>query len=75
LNILKWQEGEMSDHKNYKPFATGLIAGAAIGLAIAVLFTPHSGRELRMKIADMIDDISIRLEKFSHPEKYSRIKP
>ena len=65
----------MSDHSNNRPFATGLIAGAAVGLAIGMLYTPRSGREIRMKIADVLDDMAVRVEKFSHPEKYSRIKP
>lgn len=33
-----------------------LLGGALIGSAIAVLFTPHSGPELRRRIRDFVDD-------------------
>ena len=65
----------MSNNYTSSYFAIGFITGIVIGSAIGVLYTPNSGRELRLKIADKVDNISARIDKFSHPEKYSRIKP
>ena len=33
-----------------------LLGGALIGSAIAILFTPHSGPEMRRRIKDFVDD-------------------
>ena len=65
----------MSDNHNISSFAIAFIMGAAIGLAVSILYTPRSGKELRMKMAYMADDLAARIHRFNHPEKYSRIKP
>lgn len=64
----------MFNHGTTRIIAIGL-AGAAIGLAFGILYTPYSGKKLRLKIADKFDDVAARIHKFGHPEKYSRIKP
>ena len=53
----------------------GFGSGFIIGCLLGMLFTPYSGRELRMKLADITDDMADRVNKFKEPEKYSRIKP
>ena len=65
----------MSNHDTSRTIAIGFIAAAAVGLAVGILYASHSGKELRLKIADMFDDMAARIDKFGHPEKYSRIKP
>jgi len=65
----------MSDNYTSSSFAIGFITGIVIGLAVGILYAPNTGRELRLRITDMADNLSARIDKFSHPEKYSRIKP
>lgn len=65
----------MSRNDTSGSFAIGFIIGALIGLAVSTFYAPYSGKELRMKMADMFTDIAARTDKFRHPEKYSRIKP
>ena len=65
----------MSNNDTGSSFAIGFFMGAIIGLAVSMLYTPRSGKEFRGKLAYIVDDMSARIDKFSHPEKYSRIKP
>jgi len=65
----------MSNHDTNRTITVGFIAAAAVGLAVGILYATHSGKELRLKIADMFDDVAARMDRFGHPEKYSRIKP
>ena len=65
----------MSQNNTSSSFAIGIIVGALIGLAVGILYAPYSGKESRMKMADMVTDLAARTDKFRHPEKYSRIKP
>jgi len=52
----------------------GLLAGAAIGVAIGLLFAPTSGKEARQKIADgsrklkgsLKDSIDVTLDELNH---------
>ena len=37
------------------------LGGALVGAAVAMLFTPQSGRELRHRIQDAIDDTTRRI--------------
>jgi gas vesicle protein len=52
-------------------FGSGLLIGSLLG----ILLTPYSGRELRMKLTDITDNITDRVNRFKEPEKYTRIKP
>jgi gas vesicle protein len=62
------------DRKERERLLIGLGAGLLIGSLLAILFAPFSGRELRMKLDDIKDDIKDRTRRFKEPEKYSRIK-
>ena len=42
--------------KNTGIVVASLLGGALIGSAIAILFTPHSGPEMRRRIKDFVDD-------------------
>ena len=63
------------ESKELEKLLIGLGAGLLIGGFLGMLLTPYSGRELKIKIADMTDDLTDRVNKFREPEKYSRIKP
>ena len=62
------------DRKEHEMFLIGLGSGLLIGSLLGILFAPSSGRELRMKLDDIKDDIKDRAKRFKEPEKYSRIK-
>jgi gas vesicle protein len=62
------------DRKEREMLLFGLGSGLLIGSLLAILFAPFSGRELRMKLDDIKDDIKDRARRFKEPEKYSRIK-
>ncbi|MBO7199247.1 MAG: YtxH domain-containing protein [Alistipes sp.] len=38
------------------------LGGALVGAAVAMLFTPQSGKELRHRIQDAIDDTTRRIQ-------------
>jgi gas vesicle protein len=63
------------DENDLEKLLIGFGAGLLIGGMIGLLFAPYSGKELRMKLADVADDVSDRISRFKEPEKYSRIKP
>ena len=42
----------MSDRDTFSSIAIGFIVGAAVGLAIGVLYAPHSGKETRAIIRE-----------------------
>lgn len=46
----------------YKGLAIGMIAGAAIGLATALLYAPKSGAETRQMINDKVSDTVSRIK-------------
>ena len=52
----------------------GLGSGFLLGGLLAMILAPCSGKELRMKLTDIYDDIGSRVNRFREPEKYSRIK-
>jgi gas vesicle protein len=56
----------MENNNSGKGFLTGLLAGGIIGAAIALLYAPSSGRELRAQIRvkkdELIDDTSEYLQ-------------
>jgi gas vesicle protein len=56
----------MSDYKSnagnaVQSFMTGALIGGAIGVAVALLYAPKKGKNLREDISDTIDDLSSRL--------------
>ncbi len=48
--------------KNTGSFLTGLLAGAVIGGAIALLFAPKSGKETREQIKKKLEDLENEYE-------------
>jgi gas vesicle protein len=44
--------------KDQGKIIVALLAGAAVGAAVALLLAPSSGRELREDIADYVDDLA-----------------
>ncbi len=53
----------------------GLGSGLLLGALLGMLLAPSSGKQFRMKLNDVADDIHSRVNRFREPEKYSRIKP
>ncbi len=49
--------------KNTSSCIISALGGALVGAAIAMLFTPQSGKELRNKIRNMADDKMSKLHK------------
>ncbi|MBP3455380.1 MAG: YtxH domain-containing protein [Alistipes sp.] len=49
--------------KNTSKCILSALGGALAGAAIAMLFTPQSGKELRQKIRDMADDEMSKLRR------------
>ena len=62
------------DRKKREMFFIGIGSGLIIGSLLGMLLTPYSGKELRMKLDDIKDDLKDRTQRFKEPEKYSRIK-
>ena len=58
------------DRKKSEMFFIGIGSGLVIGSLLGMLLAPYSGRELRMKLDDMKDDIKDRAQRFKEPEKY-----
>jgi gas vesicle protein len=52
-----------------KGLIIGLFAGGAIGAALALLYAPKSGRELRADIKDKADDLIGGAEEYLHAAK------
>jgi gas vesicle protein len=48
--------------KPLNSFITGLLAGAALGGIIALLYAPQSGKETREKVKQKFDDLEKELE-------------
>jgi len=48
--------------KNAGSFITGLLAGAAIGGVIALLYAPKSGKDTREQIRQKLDDLENEFE-------------
>lgn len=46
-----------------QPFITGLTVGAFIGAALALLYAPKKGKELRDDIAETVDDVSSKFRR------------
>jgi len=57
-------------------FITGLLAGAAIGGVIALLYAPQSGKETREKLRQKYNDLEKELEtlKVKAGEKSQKVK-
>jgi gas vesicle protein len=47
-----------SDGSKIGPFMLGMVVGAVVGGAIALLYAPAEGAELRKKMTDTFDDIT-----------------
>jgi len=62
--------------KSLGSFVTGLLAGAAIGGVIALLYAPQSGKETREKLRQKFDDLEKELEtlKVKAGEKSQKVK-
>lgn len=52
-----------------KGLIIGLFAGGAIGAALALLYAPKSGRELRADLKDKADDLMGGAEEYLHAAK------
>lgn len=55
----------LTEKENMKPlnsFLTGLLAGAAVGGIIALLYAPQSGKETREKIRRKFEELELELE-------------
>jgi len=46
-----------------QPFITGLTVGAFIGAALALLYAPKKGKDLREDIADTVEDVSSKFRR------------
>src|SRR5690349_9598025 len=59
----------MADQKQHtsggsvQPFITGLAVGAVVGAALALLYAPKKGKDLREDIADTVGDVTQRFRK------------
>ena len=62
------------DRKRRDTFLIGIGSGLVLGSLIGMIFSPYSGKELRMKLDDLKVDIKDRTNRFREPQKYSRIK-
>ena len=62
------------DKKQVTNFFVGIGVGLLIGGITAILLTPISGKELRIKLHDKVGELKDRGQRAIHPEKYSRIK-
>jgi len=54
-------------------FAIGLIFGALIGSAVALMFAPRSGEDLRADIKSQVDDQSARVQE-QWQQKFQRMQ-
>jgi len=48
--------------KSFSSFMTGLLAGAAVGGVVALLYAPQSGKETREQIKMKFEDLEKELE-------------
>ncbi len=62
------------DKKDCEMVTIGIATGLLVGCLLGILFAPFSGKNLRMKLDDIKDDLKDRTQRFKEPEKYSRIK-
>jgi gas vesicle protein len=62
--------------KAFNSFLTGLLAGAAIGSVLALLFAPQSGKETREKVKLIFDDLEKELDdlKLKAGQKSSKVR-
>jgi gas vesicle protein len=62
--------------KSSRSFITGLLAGAAIGGVLALLYAPKSGKETREQIKKKFEDLEKELEglKGKASQKSSQVK-
>lgn len=52
----------MSENGNAAEFGIGILVGAAIGVAIGILYAPHSGRETRIQLKEKVQKAEGRAE-------------
>jgi gas vesicle protein len=52
----------MSENGNVAGFGMGIIVGAAIGLAIGILYAPHSGQETRSLLKEKAQEAEGKAE-------------
>ena len=52
------------DKVNLKGVAAGIVAGAAVGAGLALLFAPQSGRKTRREIQKRADELKVRADNF-----------
>ena len=50
--------GNSGDGSKIGPFMLGMVVGAVVGGALALLYAPAEGSELRQKVTDTFDDIT-----------------
>lgn len=60
---------------NLSGFGIGLLAGALIGGAIALLYAPQSGKETRILIKDKAEEAGKKLRAVVGKGRLSDIKP
>jgi gas vesicle protein len=56
------KEDKMSDNNNTERFFIGMIVGAVIGSAIALLYAPQSGRETRALLKEKAEEAKDKAE-------------
>ena len=62
--------------KSFSSFISGLLAGAAVGGIIALLYAPQSGKETREKVKQKFNDLEKEIDdlKTKAGQKSSKVK-
>jgi gas vesicle protein len=56
FNTLLGRKKQPLDYLEDQSFISGALVGLAVGVVVTLLVAPRSGKELRKKIADAVDD-------------------
>ncbi|GAB3745752.1 YtxH domain-containing protein [Spirosoma pomorum] len=56
FNTLLGRKKQPLDYLEDQSFISGALVGLAVGVVVTLLVAPRSGKELRKKIADTVDD-------------------